>query len=103
MTWRCREAGMKKTLLKNLKRDGGYTLLELLVVLTILGLLTMMATPYVIRYIESGRVRTARTEVPTSGQRSTSTKVTSANTPTRLKDWTRSSSSPPAWTTGTGR
>jgi general secretion pathway protein G len=39
----------------------------LLVVLTILGLLTMMATPYVIRYIESGRVKTARTEVANIG------------------------------------
>jgi general secretion pathway protein G len=58
---------MKKTLLERLKRDGGYTLLELLVVLTILGLLTMMATPYVIRYIESGRVKTARTEVSNIG------------------------------------
>jgi general secretion pathway protein G len=58
---------MKKTLLDKLKRDGGYTLLELLVVLTILGLLTMMATPYVIRYIESGRVKTARTEVSNIG------------------------------------
>ena len=58
---------MRKTLLKRLKRDGGYTLLELLVVLTILGLLTMMATPYVIRYIESGRVKTARTEVSNIG------------------------------------
>jgi general secretion pathway protein G len=54
---------MKTKLLKTLKRDEGYTLLELLVVLTILGLLTALATPYVIRYIESGRVKTARTEV----------------------------------------
>jgi general secretion pathway protein G len=58
---------MKKNLLEKLRRDGGYTLLELLVVLTILGLLTMMATPYVIRYIESGRVKTARTEVANIG------------------------------------
>jgi general secretion pathway protein G len=48
-------------------RNEGYTLLELLVVLTILGLLTMMATPYVVRYIESGRVKTARTEIANIG------------------------------------
>jgi general secretion pathway protein G len=58
---------MKKNLLEKLRREDGYTLLELLVVLTILGLLTMMATPYVIRYIESGRVKTARTEVSNIG------------------------------------
>src|SRR5258706_10090717 len=58
---------MKKFLLNKLRDDAGYTLLELLVVLTILGLLTVMATPYVIRYIESGRVRTARTEVANIG------------------------------------
>jgi len=58
---------MKTNVLKALKRDDGYTLLELLVVLTILGLLTALATPYVIRYIESGRVKTARTEVANIG------------------------------------
>jgi general secretion pathway protein G len=58
---------MKRTLLTNPSREDGYTLLELLVVLTILGLLTLMATPYVIRYLESGRVRTARTEVANIG------------------------------------
>ena len=58
---------MKMKVLKTLKRDDGYTLLELLVVLTILGLLTALATPYVIRYIESGRVKTARTEVANIG------------------------------------
>lgn len=54
---------MKTNVLQKFRRDDGYTLLELLVVLTILGLLTALATPYVIRYIESGRVKTARTEV----------------------------------------
>jgi general secretion pathway protein G len=54
---------MKTNVLRKFRRDDGYTLLELLVVLTILGLLTALATPYVIRYIESGRVKTARTEV----------------------------------------
>jgi general secretion pathway protein G len=49
------------------RESEGYTLLELLVVLTILGLLTLMATPYVIRYLESGRVRTARTEIANIG------------------------------------
>jgi general secretion pathway protein G len=58
---------MRKRLLDKFRGEEGYTLLELLVVLTILGLLTMMATPYVIRYIESGRVRTARTEVANIG------------------------------------
>ena len=47
------------------KRDGeaGYTLVELLVVVAILGLLTLIATPFVLRYLDSAKVSTARTEI----------------------------------------
>jgi general secretion pathway protein G len=44
-------------------RDGGYTLMELLVVLAILGLLTAISVPYVMRYLDSAKVRTAQTEI----------------------------------------
>lgn len=43
--------------------DNGYTLMELLVVLAILGLLTAIATPYAIHYLENAKVRTAKAEI----------------------------------------
>lgn len=43
--------------------EDGYTLMELLVVLAILGFLAAMATPYVLKYIDRSRVGTAKTEV----------------------------------------
>lgn len=53
---------MKKARTK-LERDGGYTLMELLIVLAILGLLTAIATPFVLRYFDHAKVSTAKTEV----------------------------------------
>jgi len=43
--------------------DHGYTLMELLVVLAILGMLTAIATPYALHYLENAKVRTAKTEI----------------------------------------
>ncbi|MDE2184070.1 MAG: type II secretion system major pseudopilin GspG [Alphaproteobacteria bacterium] len=45
------------------RRQDGYTLMELLVVLAILGLLAAIATPMVLHYLESAKVSTAKTEV----------------------------------------
>lgn len=45
------------------RADHGYTLMELLVVLAILGLLAAISTPYAIRYLEGAKVRAAKTEV----------------------------------------
>ena len=44
-------------------REAGYTLVELLVVVAILGLLTLIATPFVLRYLDSAKVSTSRTEI----------------------------------------
>lgn len=43
--------------------EAGYTLVELLVVVAILGLLTLIATPFVLRYLDNAKVSTARTEI----------------------------------------
>lgn len=43
--------------------DDGYTLMELLVVLAILGLLTAIATPFALHYLDTAKVRAAKTEV----------------------------------------
>lgn len=44
-------------------REDGYTLMELLVVLAILGFLAMIATPIVLHYLGTAKISTAKTEV----------------------------------------
>ncbi|MBU6297680.1 MAG: type II secretion system major pseudopilin GspG [Alphaproteobacteria bacterium] len=48
---------------RRLSEEDGYTLMELLVVLAILGFLAAIATPAVIHYLDSAKVKTAQTEV----------------------------------------
>lgn len=43
-------------------RDAGFTLLELLVVLAILGLLAAIVGPQVIKYLDSSKTQTARVQ-----------------------------------------
>ncbi|MDE2182801.1 MAG: type II secretion system major pseudopilin GspG [Alphaproteobacteria bacterium] len=49
--------------MSKLRSEAGYTLMELLVVLAILGLLAAIATPLMLHYLDSAKLRTARTEV----------------------------------------
>ncbi len=44
-------------------RDAGFTLLELLVVLAILGLLAAIVAPQVLKYLGSSRTQTAKVQI----------------------------------------
>jgi general secretion pathway protein G len=54
---------ISRRLLAARRNEAGYTLMELLVVLAILGLLAAIATPMVLHYLDSAKVSSAKTEV----------------------------------------
>ncbi len=52
---------------KWLRRDQGFTLLELLVALTIISLLVGVAVPQVLRYLDRAKYETAKIEIANIG------------------------------------
>lgn len=48
---------------KKNKNDAGFTLVELLVVLAIIGLLLAVGTPQVLKYLSSAKVDAAKTQI----------------------------------------
>lgn len=48
---------------RRLRREGGFTLMELLVVMAIIGLLAVLVAPRVIQYLSGAKVDTATVQV----------------------------------------
>ena len=58
---------MPVSCLPRLDRDDGFTLLELMIVLAILGLLAFVAAPPFLRYLDTSKMETARIQVQNLG------------------------------------
>lgn len=57
----------RRTTIRDNDPEAGFTLVELLVVLAIIGLIAALAAPQVLRYLGSARVETTRTQLQNIG------------------------------------
>ena len=98
-------AGFRRPKALQTKRDtdGGFTLVELLVVLVILSLIMGLVAPRVLGYLSDARVRSANCRSTRSARRSISSTLMPAGTPRSPRGFRCSSSVRRACRAGTGR
>ncbi len=84
-------------------RDAGFTILEILVVITIIGLLIGLVAPAALRQLSGARVSVAKQSIERLATVLDLYNLDMGSYPTSEQGWPRSSASRRAPTTGTAR